>query len=1817
MGEGGVKTFLLGFIRLTLGFVVLLSLTVSVVYYLFRCEGALGKYMGYCSFGAQTANLVASRVKDSDNTEDSQDQKSGVGGLMLYVVGNLSKKSQDWYREQFYEVVRDECGASGVVRYDGERLYCSRVEAEFDEVEGLLYVDGRVLDLSVFWDDRDSQRLYFDKATKVLVIEGGNSVDLSALVDRYKAGAGLLLTDNTFSLDAILSDLKDVDTKGALAGDVLKFDGSKWIPASDQDTTYTAGGQLLYLTGTTFKIKEGTLTDGRLCSFDSTFGLVCNTDSTIFLQTLNLSGDVLSISDGNSVTFTNWDTDVTDDVRNLSDLLDVTLNTPSASEVLVYNGIEWINQPLNFLALSDTSSTYGPAGYLLQSTGSGIAYVDPLTLDVGYWKRVGTTLSPRNAGDDVVLNPGETLSIQDFSIGGLIYASNNGLLVQDIQNLYWDDTNKRLGIRTNNPLGALHIADSSTYVEKVSIAKTVTSNYTPSFGSVRSIVDSIYAPEGHRWDDANYAVRLDAANTSILTIDLGQVYDIERVKLQADGNDVYRVEYSVDGATWSLLFEAGTLGAGLLTRDSGPLTPVAARYVRVYAVGGDGLYSVSELEVQATVARSQLFVDNYKVGIGTLTPVGNLHIADEVYGIHQSLFLTSNAIRFRKDGISFFSIVGPDDTQDYLTLSYFSRPDYLADARKNILTLTPTGNVGIGTTTPAKKLDVIGDVKITPDGTARSFYFYNDGGFPAITADFVIRVRQRMEVWGNYIDIRTSGGTQMIYLPPSGNAFFMQGNVGIGVTNPSAKLHVYGGQPTYMKLESNASGGEASFIWKNLTGESYFGLAGATDQLLIGGLVSAGDLVLSHRTGGKIIFSADSTYSEAHLTISESGNVGVGTTNPTVKLDVVGGPLRIANAGYSTLRLVSTESGGRDYRIFTVGASDPSSSGKLVIRDATAGVHRFVLDSAGNVGIGIDAPSYRLTVASQQNVAAYFDSTASFTRIGVNSSSNAGIGLYINNVVKWSLAASDPTGSGASYGFSIWNDQLNQRAFFVDGGTNNIGIGTFSPSAKLTLFDGNLLLESQDATSTTPLIDSGLLTLQGEYWDGTQSLPYGFSLQTILESTTPTARLSIQNNAGTELFVIDESGNVGIGVSSPVHKLAVEGWIRSNYQIIPQDPIFIEDFDTDNSAQWINTNPTYLSATWDTANSRLVLTNPSTTNSYAIYRYGGRKFVWNNVQIIYDVEYTAGGVWGGPTIDGTTVEGYIDANTKRCGLRGWADANRVVFPTVGGTYGDSIGIGRHKVVINIIGGSYIEVWVDGKLCWAGYDNDDNFRKGLFNFGIVSPYVAGATFYVYKIEIRPLTFKAHTVDAYSGLFAPGSAYLATLGGNVGINTTSPLGILDILKDSGQIYFQPSDITADNQLKNSPELIFRGKYDSDSTTGFATGTYDFKIKNIIESTTPTARLSIQNNAGTELFVIDEVGKVGIRTIDPRAELHIYGRGFSDKIRLQASTSTEDNWITSYDETGTRMWIINMGDRSVNNNFAIYSELVARYVFSIDTSGNVGIGTTAPTYTLQVGTAGDGTSAIANAWNTFSDIRWKENIEKIDSQAALETVLNLRGVKFEWKESGKPSIGFIAQEVKDVIPEIVSQDDRGYYSLDYTKLIPYLVEAIKELAKQVGGTESSSGSSYWVLQDNVLTTNYGLYLPALTISSLNATEVNASIMNVTSLTVGNNAFSVDSSGNLIVAGDALINGTLEVKTIISDIIETNTIKIKGDMASKVTIPAGETQVEVVVEDLTPDDVVVVSPVGAFVSYRLIVNNGSFVIELSNVLQEDVTFNYIILKK
>ena len=90
--------------------------------------------------------------------------------------------------------------------------------------------------------------------------------------------------------------------------------------------------------------------------------------------------------------------------------------------------------------------------------------------------------------------------------------------------------------------------------------------------------------------------------------------------------------------------------------------------------------------------------------------------------------------------------------------------------------------------------------------------------------------------------------------------------------------------------------------------------------------------------------------------------------------------------------------------------------------------------------------------------------------------------------------------------------------------------------------------------------------------------------------------------------------------------------------------------------------------------------------------------------------------------------------------------------------------------------------------------------------------------------------------------------------------------------------------------------------------------------------------------------------------------------------------------------------------------------------------------------------------------SDIRLKDNIKTIDN--ALNKVNNIQGIEFDWIEKeiihgnkGR-DVGVIAQEIEKILPEVVTTRDNGYKAVKYEKIVPLLIEAIKDLSKQVDG-------------------------------------------------------------------------------------------------------------------------------------------------------------------
>jgi len=97
-------------------------------------------------------------------------------------------------------------------------------------------------------------------------------------------------------------------------------------------------------------------------------------------------------------------------------------------------------------------------------------------------------------------------------------------------------------------------------------------------------------------------------------------------------------------------------------------------------------------------------------------------------------------------------------------------------------------------------------------------------------------------------------------------------------------------------------------------------------------------------------------------------------------------------------------------------------------------------------------------------------------------------------------------------------------------------------------------------------------------------------------------------------------------------------------------------------------------------------------------------------------------------------------------------------------------------------------------------------------------------------------------------------------------------------------------------------------------------------------------------------------------------------------------------------------------------------------------------------------DGAITASGDITAFSDARVKENVETLEG--ALDKTLKLRGVSYTRTdiEDKSTKIGVIAQEILEVVPEVVSQDENGMYAVSYGNITALLIEAIKEQQKQI---------------------------------------------------------------------------------------------------------------------------------------------------------------------
>ncbi len=225
---------------------------------------------------------------------------------------------------------------------------------------------------------------------------------------------------------------------------------------------------------------------------------------------------------------------------------------------------------------------------------------------------------------------------------------------------------------------------------------------------------------------------------------------------------------------------------------------------------------------------------------------------------------------------------------------------------------------------------------------------------------------------------------------------------------------------------------------------------------------------------------------------------------------------------------------------------------------------------------------------------------------------------------------------------------------------------------------------------------------------------------------------------------------------------------------------------------------------------------------------------------------------------------------------------------------------------------------------------------------------------------------------------------------------------------------------------------------------------------------ARKSNDYSINYNLFLNPNGGSVGIGNVSPYTTLTVGNASgtIPGEISLNPTSPTagEGGQITLKKslQGGTVDWTIDqVGTSSANARFRIFNGNSETSGLAILENGNTGIGTITPSVRLQVN--GD---IIANSIAGSSDVRFKTNIIPILNP--LQKVMQLRGVTFDWNKkafpekdfSDKKALGFIAQEVEKILPEVVQTDKStdGFKSVQYDKVVALLVEAIKEQQKQI---------------------------------------------------------------------------------------------------------------------------------------------------------------------
>ncbi len=636
----------------------------------------------------------------------------------------------------------------------------------------------------------------------------------------------------------------------------------------------------------------------------------------------------------------------------------------------------------------------------------------------------------------------------------------------------------------------------------------------------------------------------------------------------------------------------------------------------------------------------------------------------------------------------------------------------------------------------------------------------------------------------------------------------------------------------------------------------------------------------------------------------------------------------------------------------------------------------------------------------------------------------------------WGIYSFNTDGSSFTSGDLSFVSQLNDgtriERMRLDGPTGHVGIGTDSPGAKLDVRGtGNFL--------GTAVSGAALVTIENN--SGSTATSYG--LLVIGGGDSSNGRtFEVRDASGNTDLIVKGNGDVGIGTASPSKALHVVG----------ANPTIRVEANTTNWAaleiQSADTQSTYIFMR-DSGGERARIQTTS-SNDLQIYTGGGG--------VLGIAQNSSGKVGIGTTSPQSKldlVQPDSSANTlgqsvtASLGIRmanAVGQVGQIVFnndaaPSYGYgsigmimTSGSGVGLGDMIFATKSTGADNasterMRITSGGDITVSGGDlflnSGTNYNdKGVVYFSnertaiisdIVNATANGDTSLDFQTRTSGTRASAMFIDEFK---------------NIGIGTTSPVTKLEIYGN-----------TSSGGFGVYPALTIK----NDNGSGYSAVHFN-------QGASQKARIEVSNSAGTmglytttgaNGILINSSGKVGIgTTATPGRMLEVDGGTTQDGgIKLTTSNTTASFWS------------------GIEFRSTVATSFI--YMSADDADGTLKF---LPDASLKGSLSKAGTWTVAGdvvAYGSPSDKRLKENIKPIES--ALDKVSKLQGVTFDWiqKEDQildiKEDIGFIAQDVQKVIPELVRENEDGMLSMRHQGIAPILLEAIKELKAEIEGLKN----------------------------------------------------------------------------------------------------------------------------------------------------------------